>query len=499
MRVVIRADADDRIGAGHVVRSAALASALHALGAPVILATTPLIPALTADLDPDLKILPLAARHPDPRDLSAVRQLLTNGDWVVVDGYHFDQAYRRALGEAQAHIAIIDDLADQGPYATELVVNHGAGAWHLPYEGMRETRFLLGLSFALLRPEYTAANRAPIATRQAADHRRVLVTMGGSDPANCTAMVLGALDRLGDRCLRTTVVVGAANPHADALKARIREMRDAGHVIDAVTASGRRMAELMSRADLAVSNAGGTLWELACCGVPTIAVTAADNQAANAQVAARLGLAVVVAGVPTPEAVADAIRTVLADNSLRQQLTRRGRARVDGGGAERVARAIVAAAPDWSIRPATAADVEAIWQINSDPAVRAVSFSIDPIPFEQHEVWYERKLADHDCRWFVAERDGMVAGQIRYERDADRALVSFALAAAYRSRGLGTRLLTATFGRACTALDVTLIEGLVFDDNPRSARVFLKAGYTDVGIREVRGRRCRVFARRLER
>jgi UDP-2,4-diacetamido-2,4,6-trideoxy-beta-L-altropyranose hydrolase len=499
MRVVIRADADDRIGAGHVVRSAALGSALHALGAHVILATTPFVPALTADLDRSVTVLPLPARHPDPRDLSAVRELVTIGDWVVIDGYHFDEAYRRALAEAHARIAVIDDLADQGPYATDLVVNHGPGAWHLPYEGTRETRFLLGLSFALLRPEYSPANRARRPAREAGDDRRLLVTMGGSDPANRTAVVLSALDRLGDQRLRTTVVVGAATLHADALNARIEQMQAAGHAINGVTADARRMAALMNTADLAVSNAGGTLWELACCGVPTIAVIAADNQTANASAVARLGLAVVVGGVPTPEGVAEAIGRVLSDDALRARLVRRGQARVDGGGAGRVARAIMAGEPDWSIRCVAAADVEAIWQINSDPAVRAVSFSTDPIPFDEHEIWYERKLADRGCRWFVAERDGMIAGQIRYERDAGRAVVSFALAAAYRSRGLGTRLLTATFGPACTALDVTLIEGLVLDDNPRSARVFLKAAYTDAGIREVGGRRCRVFARRLER
>ncbi|HXG87649.1 MAG TPA: UDP-2,4-diacetamido-2,4,6-trideoxy-beta-L-altropyranose hydrolase [Vicinamibacterales bacterium] len=499
MRVVIRADADDRIGGGHFVRCAALASALHALGAHVTLATTPVLPALTADLDPGVIVLPLPARHPDPRDLASVLELLSDADWVVVDGYYFDAAYRRALSDSQARVAVIDDLADQGPYTEDLVVNQGPGAWHLPYEGTRETRFLLGLSFALLRPEFTASSGAAHPkVRHQTEGLRLLVTMGGSDPANRTGVVLGALEQLGDRRLRTTVVIGAANAHADILRVHIGQMALAGHQIQAVTADGRKMADLMNGADLSVSNAGGTLWELACCGVAPIAELAAANQALNGQLASQLGLAVVLDGVPTRDALADAIATVSAGDALRERLARRGRARVDGRGSERVARAIVAGARDWSIRPVTPADVEAIWQINSDPTVRAMSHSTEPIPFEQHEQWYERTLADKDRCLFVAERDGMVAGLIRYDRDADHALVSLAIAAAYRSRGLATRLFISTFRAACTTLGVTLVEALVFDENPGSARALFKAGYSDAGTREVRGRRCRVISRRLE-
>jgi len=90
-----------------------------------------------------------------------------------------------------------------------------------------------------------------------------------------------------------------------------------------------------------------------------------------------------------------------------------------------------------------------------------------------------------------------VAAQIRYDRiDADRAELSFAVASAFRRGGLGTRLLTETWRRACDDLHVDEVRGLVMRDNTASLETFRRAGFVEAGAETREGRACVVFARR---
>jgi spore coat polysaccharide biosynthesis predicted glycosyltransferase SpsG len=93
----------------------------------------------------------------------------------------------------------------------------------------------------------------------------------------------------------------------------------------------------MRRADLAVSAAGQTLFELAATGAPTLAIAVADNQRPQLEA---LGAAGVVIPV-TAETLAPRLATVAEDRAMRQALAERGQALVDGLGADRVAHAIL--------------------------------------------------------------------------------------------------------------------------------------------------------------
>jgi spore coat polysaccharide biosynthesis predicted glycosyltransferase SpsG len=113
-----------------------------------------------------------------------------------------------------------------------------------------------------------------------------------------------------------------------------------------VIAPTDRLAEEVLSADLVISAAGTSSWELLCLGAACAFVYVADNQATSYErvLAAGLGLGLGrLEDLVTDPGPATAVLTrALADAGLRAGLRAGGWERVDGGGRSRVAEAFAA-------------------------------------------------------------------------------------------------------------------------------------------------------------
>ncbi len=98
------------------------------------------------------------------------------------------------------------------------------------------------------------------------------------------------------------------------------------------------MAELMRWADVAVSGAGSTCWEMCLLGLPAVVLDLAENQIPIARGLVQNGVA---AHVSRAQAgwegiLAERVKSLLASAQERTSMSARGRKLVDGAGAERV-------------------------------------------------------------------------------------------------------------------------------------------------------------------
>jgi UDP-2,4-diacetamido-2,4,6-trideoxy-beta-L-altropyranose hydrolase len=276
--------------------------------------------------------LDAAPGGPEDAAETARRARASGAEWVIVDGYHFDGRYQRALVDAGLKLLAFDDHGHAGSYHAHLVLNQNFGAGPEPYADRAPyTRLLLGPRHALLRREFRAWAAPPREAPAAA--RRVLVTLGGSDPDNVSARVLEALAGVPGP-LDVHVLIGGANPHRVALE---RAAAACPHPVE-LAVDVLDVPERMAWADLAVAAAGGSSRELARVGTPQIAIVLADNQRPAGRALGELGLAVSLgwhADVATGD-VAAAVAGLAADASRRAELSRRGRELIDGRGALRV-------------------------------------------------------------------------------------------------------------------------------------------------------------------
>ena len=324
--ILVRADAGVAVGLGHAMRCLAL---VQAAGEGSFLMADP-PPAFVARAGGEVARLASAPGTPEDAAETAQRARRIGAEWVVLDGYDFDGGFQQALVDAGLRVLALDDHGHAGHYAAQLVLNQNLGASEARYaDRSPDTRLLLGPRYALQRREFRelAVPERELPTRA----RRVLVTLGGSDPDNVSALVLDGL-ALVPEPLQVQVLVGGANPHRASLERPGVEL-----VTDA-----RDVPERMLWADLAVAAAGGTAWELARTGTPQITIVIADNQRPAGDALRAEDLAVVLGwhAALTPEAIAGAVGALAGDVSRRAELSARGRALIDGQGARRVLEAM---------------------------------------------------------------------------------------------------------------------------------------------------------------
>jgi UDP-2,4-diacetamido-2,4,6-trideoxy-beta-L-altropyranose hydrolase len=341
-RLLLRSDGSGEIGSGHLMRCLALGQAwADAGGHARLLGQVPGAVARRFHRE-QIEVIASAAAPGSPAD--AVETITAAADlgarWVVLDGYRFGGAFQRQLQATGLQLLCLDDHGYSDEYPADLVVNQNLHArpGDYPTTGGR-TRLLLGPAYVLLRREFRAAHRRD---RDDMAIRRVLVTFGGSDPRRLTAAVLRSLAPLVPDGLEILVVIGPANTCAGDLQRAI------GAMPDAITAlvDPADMPPLMDWADLAVTAAGSTCWELAFMGVPMVTVAVADNQRpiAGSIEAAGIGVDAGSWDALQDSTLADAVQRLRASPAVYHEMRTRARGLIDGRGSERVAAALAGSA-----------------------------------------------------------------------------------------------------------------------------------------------------------
>jgi len=485
MRVLIRSDASPTIGSGHIARCLCLARVLRRQGSHVAFACRLLpghrlealraegfetfaLPERYNDEDPQQAI---ESMLPWQADIAALEPLLEHQpafDWIVVDHYGLDHHWQTAARRFAPRIAVIDDLATRS-YSADLLLNQNLSGTPEAYTALLTPgcRTLFGPRFAMLRDEFCcpAIDIKPRALR-------VLVNFGGFDAAMQTHHAMLALADFAG--LEVDFVAGAGNPawaQMQALAASRPHWRLHSFVSD--------FYRLMTEADLFVGAGGGTSWERAAMGLPTICIAVSNNQQANGEVMAAAGAHVFMGAREhvSVEQLRLAIGFVAGNQGLRQSLAQHSRRLVDGWGAQRVAVALAGAV--LRMRPATLGDAQLLFDGRNTEAVRRWSLEPGEIHWPAHQNWLAASLNNPRRLLLIAEADDGPVGVLRYDRRGFSAQVSIYL---FEGRfGLG-------WGRALLARGETFVKALwpelqsltaqVLPANQPSLRVFREAGFT---------------------
>lgn len=488
MNLLIRADASVEIGTGHVMRCLALAQAWQDVGGQAEFAMAESTAAIQARLAAEsCGMVALPSEPGTTADAGETIALARQhqAEWVAVDGYRFSAEYQQELKQAGCKVLFLDDYGHAEHYFADVVLNQNVQASEEMYgRKERSARLLLGPRYCLLRREFSGWREWKREIAPAA--RKLLVTMGGSDSANVTGRVIEALQMVEVEGLEATVVVGGSNPHlAELQKSACESSRKIAVMRDVAN-----LPELMAGCDAAVSAAGSTCWELCLLGLPSLLIDVAENQAGVAKAMDASGCAVHVGnGSVETGKIAQELERLLQSQSLRQSLAERSRKLVDGHGAERVV-SVLRGRERLHLRRARERDGRLLWEWANDPAVRAASFSSEPISWETHRAWLARIVADGDCILFVAEDEGASPlGQIRFDSRADGDWeIDVSVARNRRGQRLASRLI------ACGVKTVLKNAGgrsrfhaFVKPANVASLRAFEKADFRRIATEQVHG------------
>ena len=335
--ILFRVEAGPETGLGHLRRSASLATALQQEGiqSRFLVSGDPkcldLLEPFGLSAEPLLEVPPWTQE-----DLQVTQETVRRcqAQALLVDAKQVSASYLTGFKQGRVSLIVRDDLAGF-PIPAQMVINGNANAAELPYRSLNgETHFLLGPEYLVLSKEFWRPSQRVVKPKVG----EILVILGGTDPHHLMPRLLKLLDEIPGS-FSVTAVVG---PFFEG-RAEVAAAADGSRRCVTVVDSPLSVRDLMQEADLAVSAAGQTLYELACVGCPTVAIQVDPDQEGQLRAWAGLGCVRVAGEAKEPDLlikVKEAVTSLMEDGAARSTLAKAGQRWVDGQGGIRVARAI---------------------------------------------------------------------------------------------------------------------------------------------------------------
>ncbi len=329
--ICIRTDMNEKIASGHVMRCLSIADALKRLGAsPVFILSDSQAAALLEERGHPYIVLGSAWDSLEG-ELYKLEGLIKEKQikLLLVDSYYVTPGYLQKLEKATHVMYLADNHAFH--YPVDSLICYGAFYEKFHYsEQYTGTELLLGTKYAPLRKEFDSCPPKQISPKV----NHILLTSGGTDEFDMLDRILGKIDK--QRYEHIYAICGVYYKKYEELTVKYKEYPGV-EILKAVS----HIETYMQAADVAISAAGSTLYELAALGTPTISYVIADNQLENAAWWDEKGL-ISYAGDGRTEEVVNRILKLLYDTyeelEMRKETSVRLKQTVDGKGAERIAR-----------------------------------------------------------------------------------------------------------------------------------------------------------------
>jgi len=201
-------------------------------------------------------------------ELSKIAPRLKEYSTVIVDSINISEDI---LSEIQNHIrklVFIDDYY-RWVHDNRLVIDWTvAGEKEGIHKRTDSSKYLLGTKYAALRSGFwTDNNRC-----NNKNVENILITFGGSDIHNLTPKIIGIIKEIIPE-VTMNVVIGKGYKNIHKIELEANNQVNIIFYPDVVL-----MKKTMMICDIAIASGGQTLYELACVGLPAIAIILVDNQ-----------------------------------------------------------------------------------------------------------------------------------------------------------------------------------------------------------------------------
>lgn len=335
-RIFIRTDANQKIASGHIMRCLTIANALKEENIDVVFLVSDEVSVSYVDSEEfKVEVLNSDWNNIDP-EISQTKAVFESYECknplILVDTYSITSNYIHELSKIARiwYLGIKNDSLD----GVKAIINYDIAVHADQYNRfIPETYLYLGPRYAPLRPDFYKSN---FELKNSVS--RVLIMSGATDPFDTKTKIL-------QRCLKEEyssrieyiVLVGKMSkiyPDLSVISKKFSNVVVEGSTDD--------IASLMSGCDIAISACGTTMYELASLGVPTIHFAISKEQLDSAIAFGEQGISMYCGAAfkesnEVPAKVANSLSKLVKNFDLRNALSKRSRAIVDGAGAKRIA------------------------------------------------------------------------------------------------------------------------------------------------------------------
>lgn len=340
--LIIRADGNANIGAGHVMRCISIAKQAQKYTDVKFICSD----RASANLVSQHGFLAdsLDVESFSLMDALGTAMRLKAGDIILIDSYAVDNDYISAFPK-DVTVAVMDDMCNL-PLTVNKVINYNAFADEAKYErlysGKKLPKLILGADYIPVRDEFI--ENSADASAEVTD---IFVTTGGGDNDNIAGDIVNALENHVNALNNVTyhVICGAYNPNYDILASMAEKY---GNIV--LYKNVDNMAELMSKCQVGITAGGSTIYEMCAVGLPFVCFAYAANQLGlvhfvrNGQFSMYAGKFMSSVDSKKPyviQTIADKVIEMAENVNVRTESVVKGRSIVDGKGAERLAKALL--------------------------------------------------------------------------------------------------------------------------------------------------------------
>lgn len=279
----IRTDMNENIATGHMMRCMSIADAARSMGHETMF--------ITSDNKGDELLksngfsnLVLGSDYLNlMQGIGLIEELVTDEDILLIDTYSETKEFMDTL-RGKVYTAYIDDMGEQ-VFNVDCIICYPPYYPDFNYDdryNINKTQFLLGLEYAPLRKEFSNCKKKFIKDRI----ENILIVSGGSDPDRVTPKLIEKLTEAVNENETITAICGIYSGYYEELRERYSDPKYGVNIIPSTT----RIKDYFDEADVVITAAGSTIYELCATGTPAIAYTYADNQMPNAGAFNKLGL-----------------------------------------------------------------------------------------------------------------------------------------------------------------------------------------------------------------
>lgn len=335
INIGIRADGNNQIGLGHIIRTMALANELKKRNCKIYYIIKNDINVIEILKENDFNYITLDVDLELKKEIQIVNRIMDkhNIDILIGDASYIEESYLKKLNKDNKVVVIIDVIRNM-KLDVDIIINGGIYATQYEKEVEEyDTTILLGTKYTLLREQFSSIGIRNIKKNVSS----ILITMGGSDVFGSTPFFTRAINDFSS-VLDINIIVGKSFKNTCEIEALANRLSNVNLYYDV-----KNMAELMKNNDLAISAGGTTLYELAAIGTPTLAVTQAENQILQTTRFHEMGIVRYLGDVK--EIPQEKFLNVLEDTIIkvdkRKEMSKLGQSYVDGKGTKRCASIIL--------------------------------------------------------------------------------------------------------------------------------------------------------------
>lgn len=336
--ILIRCDANTKLGFGHLVRCRALANALVELGVPCVLVG----PSKDYQIEQDKHVFtdwfPMPFGQTVAGDASELLKHLKDqsSNLAVLDDYRIDFEYQRALKKANIRWLQFNGNMNQ-KFLADLILNPSPQASkedYLPLLENKETKLLLGPNYSILRSEFLNQKKS----NNDGLIKKILLTFGGGDDRGAILLLLQKLLPNLNEEIKFLVISGEHNPRNNELKTWIE--KNGNSRVD-LEINPMAMAPSIASCDLAIMAGGGTVYEVNSLNIPMFLISIAENQIRHSQAWEKTGAAIYSGALESLDLnkMLQEVKKLIHESSKGKGRT--SKQLVDGRGQKRVAQKIM--------------------------------------------------------------------------------------------------------------------------------------------------------------